>query len=69
MPFEQFQERQVAVPVGLFDDAVEVADRLVVMENKNEPDGGRHDGNQGGGAERGMLNGDAAVDRSIGAIQ
>ena len=46
MPFEQFQERQVAVLVGLLDDAVEVADGLVVVENEDEPDGGRHKGNR-----------------------
>ena len=30
----------------LLDDAAEVADRLVVVEDKDEPDGGRHKGNQ-----------------------
>ena len=39
MAFEEFQKRQVAVPVCLLDDAVEVADGLVVVENEDEPDG------------------------------
>ena len=50
MAFEQFQERQVAVLVGLFDHAVEVADRLVVVKDEDEPNGGRHEGNPKGGA-------------------
>ena len=46
MTFKQFQERQVAVLVGLLDDAVKVADGLVVVEDEDEPDGGRHKGNR-----------------------
>ena len=42
MAFEQFQQRQVAVAVGLFDDTVKIADGLMVVENEDEPDGGRH---------------------------
>ena len=46
MTFEQFQQRQVAVVVGLFDDPIEVADWLVVMEDEDEPNGRRHGGNR-----------------------
>ena len=37
------QERLVALLVRLLDDAVEVADRLVVMQRQNQADGIRHD--------------------------
>ena len=59
MAFEQFQERQVAVLVGLLDDAVEIADGLVVVEDKDEPNGRRHKGNQKRCAGRGGAGGGA----------
>jgi hypothetical protein len=32
--FEDIEERQVAVAISLLDDPIEIADRLVVMENQ-----------------------------------
>ena len=39
---EKVEHRQVGIAVGLLDDPVEVADGLVVMENKHEADSGVH---------------------------
>jgi hypothetical protein len=44
MALEQFEHRVVGIPTGILDDRVKIADRLVVVENEDEPNGGRHAG-------------------------
>ena len=41
---EEFEERLVGILPGLFEDAVEVADRLMVVDHEDKPDGGGHAG-------------------------
>ena len=40
--FEHLQKRQIAVAVRLLDHAVEIADGLMVVQDEDEADGGRH---------------------------
>jgi hypothetical protein len=40
--------------VRLLDDVVEVADGLMVVEDEDEPDGGRHGEIRGGAGESGL---------------
>ena len=42
MSLQQVEEWSVAVDVGLLEDAVEVADRLVIMQDEDEAYGGVH---------------------------
>ena len=42
MPLEQAEKGEIAVEVGLLDHAVEVADRLVIMEHEDETNGCGH---------------------------
>ena len=41
---EEIEERLVGILPGLFEDAIEVADRLMVVDHEDEPDGGGHAG-------------------------
>ena len=40
--FEQIEKRLVAVPIRLLENAVEVADRLVIVQDEGKVNGWRH---------------------------
>ena len=42
MPLEQLEHWQIAVLIGLLNDIVEVADRLVVVDDKDKADRSSH---------------------------
>jgi hypothetical protein len=42
VPLEQIEEGPVAVEIGLLEDTVKVADRLVIVEDEDEPNGRVH---------------------------
>ena len=49
---EEIEERLVGILPGLFEDAVEIADRLMVVDHEDEPDSGGHEGLDGRGDGR-----------------